>query len=123
MLVANLIVSNLPTAAQFKSCKKKKPYEVQPYFSALNRNHLRLDQELHQASVPTGGSSMQRCPQLTVAGVDGGAGVQQALHHLHEVVDATLRKHSAESQLWRHSISLGNYDTRDICMAAHPTFM
>lgn len=65
--------------------------------------YSRLDQELHQPRVPTGGSSMQRCPQLTVAGVDAGTGVQQALHHLHKVIDATLRvsarKHSAESEL------------------------
>lgn len=55
-------------------------------------SHLRLDQELHQSGVPTGGSSVQRCPQLAVAGVDAGAGIQQALHHLHKVIDAALRE-------------------------------
>lgn len=63
----------------------------------VNGGHLRLDQELHQSSVPTGGSSMQRRPQLAVAGIHAGAGIQQALHHLHKVIDAALRE-SAQKQ-------------------------
>lgn len=50
----------------------------------------RLNEELHQASVPTGGSSVQRCPQLAVAGVHAGSSVQQTLHHLHKVINAAL---------------------------------
>lgn len=50
----------------------------------------RLNEELHQASMPTGGSSVQRCPQLTVAGVHAGSSIQQTLHHLHKVIDAAL---------------------------------
>lgn len=40
----------------------------------------------------TGGGGVQRRPQLAVAGVDAGAGVQQTLHDLHEVVDAALSR-------------------------------
>lgn len=40
---------------------------------------------------------MQRRPQLAVAGVHAGAGIQQALHHLHKVIDAALRE-SAQKQ-------------------------
>lgn len=50
----------------------------------------RLNKELHQASVATGGSSVQRCPQLTVAGVHAGSSIQQTLHHLHKVINAAL---------------------------------
>lgn len=94
-----------PTASVFSflllSSARRKPSGL-----SLTRSHWRysrLDQELHQSCVPTGGSSMQRCPQLAVAGVDAGTGVQQALNHLHKVIDAALRgsarKQSAESQL------------------------
>lgn len=56
----------------------------------IKRERSRLNQELHQPGVSTGGSSVQWRPQLTVTGVHTGASIQQALHHLHKVIDAAL---------------------------------
>lgn len=65
------------------SCGEKKNKE---------EKNLRLNEELHQAGVPTGGSSVQGRPQLAVAGVHAGSSIQQTLHHLHKVIDAALTR-------------------------------
>jgi hypothetical protein len=41
--------------------------------------------------VATSGCSMQRCPALTVTGIDISPGLQELLHHLSEVIDAALQ--------------------------------
>lgn len=70
--------------------------------------YSRLNQELHQPGVPTGGSSMQWCPELTVTGVHAGTGIQQALDHLHKVINAALGE-SAHKQ---------RCTQRDLCFLA-----
>lgn len=54
-------------------------------------HHLLRDEDLDQSRVAAGGGGMQRRPQLVVLRVDAGPPVQQDLHHLFVVVDATLR--------------------------------
>lgn len=85
--------------------------------------HSRLNQELHQPGVPTGGSSMQWCPQLTVTGVHAGTGIQQALHHLHKVINAALGE-SAHKQMYTERLVLFSMITQgndyvDSCIRQH----
>lgn len=61
-------------------------------------HHLLCDEDLDQPRVATRGGGVQRRPQLVVLRVDAGAPVQQDLHHLFVVVDATLR--------WAERVSL-----------------
>lgn len=48
------------------------------------------NQDYDQSCMPTCGGGVQRRPQLVVLRVDIGASVQQDLHHLLIIVDATL---------------------------------
>lgn len=47
---------------------------------------------LHQSCVATGRSSMERRPQLVVLRIRTSSSVQEDLHHLFVVIDATLRE-------------------------------
>lgn len=48
------------------------------------------NQDYDQSCMPTGGGGVQRRPQLVVLRVDISSSVQQDLHHLLIIVDATL---------------------------------
>lgn len=51
---------------------------------------LLRDKDFDQSGMAARGGGVQRRPQLVVLGVDVGSSVQQDLHHLLVVVDATL---------------------------------
>lgn len=63
---------------------------MSPPPTAASVQHLLRDEDLDQSRVAAGGGGVQRRPQLVVLRVDAGAPVQQDLHHLFVVVDATL---------------------------------
>lgn len=68
-------------------CREPRP----PPPAAVYVQDLLCDEDLDQTRVAAGGGGVQRRPQLVVLRVDAGPPVQQDLHHLFVVVNATLR--------------------------------
>lgn len=69
------------------NCREPRP----PSPAAVYVQDLLCDEDLDQARVAASGGGVQWRPQLVVLRVDAGSPVQQDLHHLFIVVNATLR--------------------------------
>lgn len=72
------------------SQEEEKNTGIRRFYAVLIQDLL-CDEDLDQPRVAAGGGGVQRRPQLVVLRVDAGPPVQQDLHHLFVVVDATLR--------------------------------